>query len=79
MAARTSGELNVAASRRWGLRAPDEGAGQFAGMGAVLEGHRPPLQRPAVAPGALQEAVTITPVVDLSKLEFVQVLQWSPQ
>lgn len=31
------------------------------------------------APGALQESVTITPVVDLSKLEFVQVLQWSPQ
>jgi rod shape-determining protein MreC len=31
------------------------------------------------APGALQEAVTITPVVDLSRLEFVQVLQWSPQ
>jgi cell shape-determining protein MreC len=30
-------------------------------------------------PGALQESVTITPVVDLSKLEFVQVLQWSPQ
>jgi len=30
-------------------------------------------------PGALQEAVTITPVVDLSTLEFVQVLQWSPQ
>ncbi len=30
-------------------------------------------------PGALQEAVTITPVVDLSRLEFVQVLQWSPQ
>jgi rod shape-determining protein MreC len=31
------------------------------------------------SPGALQEAVTITPAVDLSTLEFVQVLQWSPQ
>jgi cell shape-determining protein MreC len=30
-------------------------------------------------PGALQENVTISPVVDLSKLEFLQVLQWSPQ
>jgi rod shape-determining protein MreC len=30
-------------------------------------------------PGALQENVTMDPVVDLSRLEFVQVLQWSPQ
>jgi rod shape-determining protein MreC len=30
-------------------------------------------------PGALQEDVTMDPVVDLSRLEFVQVLQWSPQ
>jgi rod shape-determining protein MreC len=30
-------------------------------------------------PGGLQENVTISPVVDLSKLEFLQVLQWSPQ
>jgi rod shape-determining protein MreC len=30
-------------------------------------------------PGALQEAVTMDPVVDLSRLEFVQVLQWSAQ
>jgi len=30
-------------------------------------------------PGALQEDMTITPVVDLNRLEFVQVLQWSPQ
>jgi rod shape-determining protein MreC len=37
------------------------------------------VQSVSQAPGALQEAVTITPVVDLSKLEFVQVLQWSPQ
>jgi rod shape-determining protein MreC len=31
------------------------------------------------APGALQENVTLSPIVDLSRLEFVQVLQWSPQ
>jgi rod shape-determining protein MreC len=30
-------------------------------------------------PGALQEDMTMDPVVDLSRLEFVQVLQWSPQ
>jgi rod shape-determining protein MreC len=30
-------------------------------------------------PGALQQSVTIDPVVDLSRLEVVQVLQWSPQ
>jgi rod shape-determining protein MreC len=30
-------------------------------------------------PGALQQNVTIDPVVDLSRLEFVQILQWSPQ
>jgi rod shape-determining protein MreC len=30
-------------------------------------------------PGALQEDVTIDPAVDLSRLEFVQVLQWSGQ
>ncbi|HLY83448.1 MAG TPA: rod shape-determining protein MreC, partial [Acidimicrobiales bacterium] len=30
-------------------------------------------------PGALQQSVTIQPVVDLSRLEFVEVLQWSPQ
>jgi rod shape-determining protein MreC len=30
-------------------------------------------------PGALQQNVTIQPVVDLSRLEFVEVLQWSPQ
>jgi rod shape-determining protein MreC len=31
------------------------------------------------APGALQEDVTITPAVDLSRLEFVAIMQWSPQ
>jgi rod shape-determining protein MreC len=30
-------------------------------------------------PGALQQDVTIDPVVDLNRLTFVQVLQWSPQ
>ena len=30
-------------------------------------------------PAQLQQAVTITPTVDLSRLEYVQVLQWSPQ
>ena len=30
-------------------------------------------------PGQLQQAVTISPLVDLSRLEYVQVLQWSPQ
>jgi rod shape-determining protein MreC len=30
-------------------------------------------------PGALQQVVTIDPVVDLARLEVVQVLQWSPQ
>jgi rod shape-determining protein MreC len=31
------------------------------------------------APGELQPAVTATPAADLSNLEYVQVLQWSPQ
>jgi len=31
------------------------------------------------APGALQEDLTMTTVEDMSRLEFVQVLQWSPQ
>ena len=31
------------------------------------------------APGQLQQAVTATPSVDLSRLEYVRVLQWSPQ
>jgi rod shape-determining protein MreC len=30
-------------------------------------------------PGALQESVTLDPAVDLSRLEFVQILQWAPQ
>lgn len=30
-------------------------------------------------PGALQENVTLDPAVDLSRLEFVQILQWAPQ
>jgi cell shape-determining protein MreC len=30
-------------------------------------------------PAQLQQTVTITPLVDLSRLEYVQVLQWSPQ
>ncbi len=31
------------------------------------------------APGQLQQAVTVRPTADLSRLEYVQVLQWSPQ
>ncbi|MDQ6614444.1 MAG: rod shape-determining protein MreC [Actinomycetota bacterium] len=31
------------------------------------------------APGQLQQAVTLTPTADLSRLEYVRVLQWSPQ
>lgn len=31
------------------------------------------------APGELLQDVTATPTVDLSRLEYVQVLQWSPQ
>jgi rod shape-determining protein MreC len=31
------------------------------------------------APGQLQQAVTITPTADLAGLEYVKVLQWSPQ
>jgi rod shape-determining protein MreC len=31
------------------------------------------------APGALQQAVTLEPAVDLARLEFVQILQWSTQ
>jgi rod shape-determining protein MreC len=30
-------------------------------------------------PGALQQAVSVDPAVDLQRLEFVKVLQWSPQ
>lgn len=30
-------------------------------------------------PGQLQQQVTITPTADLSRLEYVRVLQWSPQ
>lgn len=32
-----------------------------------------------VAPGALQQEVTIEPVVDLRRLEFIRVLKWQPQ
>ncbi len=31
------------------------------------------------APGQLQQSVTVTPAADLSRLEYVRVLQWSPQ
>ncbi len=31
------------------------------------------------APGQLQQEVTVTPTADLSRLEYVRVLQWSPQ
>jgi rod shape-determining protein MreC len=31
------------------------------------------------APGQLQQEVTVDPTADLSNLEYVQVLQWSPQ
>jgi rod shape-determining protein MreC len=31
------------------------------------------------APGQLQQAVTVAPTADLSRLEYVRVLQWSPQ
>ncbi len=30
-------------------------------------------------PNALQQDVTMAPIVDLSRLEFLEVLQWSPQ
>jgi rod shape-determining protein MreC len=40
-------------------------------VGKVLDAHTPP--------GALQQIVTIDPVVDLQRLEFVTVLQWSPK
>jgi rod shape-determining protein MreC len=32
-----------------------------------------------VAPGALKQEVSVDPVVDLRRLEFVKVLQWRPQ
>ncbi len=32
-----------------------------------------------LAPGALEQSVTLTPAVDVARLQFVQVLQWSPQ
>lgn len=32
-----------------------------------------------VDPGQLQQSVTVTPTADLSRLEYVQVLQWSSQ
>jgi rod shape-determining protein MreC len=32
-----------------------------------------------VSPGALQQEVTIEPVVDLRRLEFIRVLKWQPQ
>ena len=32
-----------------------------------------------VPPGALQKEITVDPVVDLRRLEFVKVLQWEPQ
>jgi len=40
-------------------------------VGKVVDAHTPP--------GALQQNVTIDPVVDLQRLEFVTVLQWSPK
>jgi rod shape-determining protein MreC len=32
-----------------------------------------------VPPGALQQEITVDPVVDLRRLEFVKVLRWEPQ
>jgi rod shape-determining protein MreC len=32
-----------------------------------------------LAPGALEQNVTLDPSVDVSRLEFLQILQWSPQ
>jgi rod shape-determining protein MreC len=40
-------------------------------VGKVVDAHIPP--------GALQQSITIGPVVDLQRLEFVTVLQWSPK
>jgi rod shape-determining protein MreC len=40
-------------------------------VGRVLEAH--------TAPGALQQEVTIAPAVDVNRLEFLTVLQWSPR
>jgi rod shape-determining protein MreC len=37
------------------------------------------VRRVVLLPGALQQDVTLDPAVDLSRLEFVQILQWSPQ
>lgn len=32
----------------------------------------------SVAPGALQQKITIDPVVDLSRIQYVKILQWKP-
>jgi rod shape-determining protein MreC len=37
------------------------------------------VRRVALPPGALQQDVALDPAVDLTRLEFVQILQWSPQ
>lgn len=37
------------------------------------------VRRVELPPGALEQDVTLDPAVDLSRLEFVQILQWSPQ
>jgi cell shape-determining protein MreC len=37
------------------------------------------ISRVKQTPGALQEDVTIKPIVSADKLQFVQVLLWSPQ
>ncbi len=89
----TSGEVGVAAGRGPGssLRVDhvDTGAKVEKGEVMVTSGLQQSLFPPQVpvgrvvaataAPGALQQDVTIEPVVELRRLSFVKVLQWSPR
>ncbi len=89
----TSGEVGVAAGRgsRSSLRVDhvDTEAKVEKGEVMVTSGLQQSLFPPQVpvgrvvaataAPGALQQDVTIEPVVELRRLSFVKVLQWSPR
>jgi rod shape-determining protein MreC len=89
----TSGDVGVATGR--GLRTPlqvdliDAATAVAEGEVAVTSGLQQSVFPPGIpvgtvrtaktAPGALQQDVDIDPVVDLRRLTFVKVLQWSPR
>lgn len=89
----SSGDIGVArgggASQQMSVDLIDIGTKIESGAGVVTSGLQesvfPPgipigrVVKATVPKGALQQEVTIEPVVDLRRLEFVRVLKWKPQ